>query len=637
MADLAAAQASGQAARTVSWSDTTAHPPAPHTDGQQSLQPFRSPLGQLQWSNFTEANLLRTWGAQAQRRKQKTTSRLFTLVPLLAFNAVLVILGLASVQHPDLTVRIRFCESFNFVAAAGAAIPILGTLTSLRLFDQTIDLVYRHYPTAEDAERGAARDTPASPALLKEANRLSIPGWISLLLVVSYVALLTVLAVIGDLIYWTYWDIFVIVLGIIFLGILVRLILALRVSMLKRERVRSVVYVRGFRTRAVVALAFQLCCYAYVAILGTSGPIIVKPLGCQGDCSPQINPCQGVNETYIDKYCRRTEDLDLLGSSKLDLLVCDDGGFATYVSAHAACVASRAEKLFIAQANSALMLSLNALLVLVFREVWAEKRELRPVTKLVFFVAALCCPLWLGTILVDTPGAIANVVARGDLAIVNALAWLATILTFYVEYLQAAVRIIKDSVRAQRTHGADASERFDCFLTHDWGVDGLGRDNHERVTKVFEALRAEGLAPWFDAVQMEGDVNARMADGIEKSACVVVFVTERYLDKANGTGPNGADDNCKFEFDLSLRRKGVARMVTVVMEPSCRDTKTWVGAVGGKLGGNLYIDLAADDVFDVGCKRLATEVNKIIKAGQGAFSADPEGQRTDGSSTLLMA
>ena len=46
--------------------------------------------------------------------------------------------------------------------------------------------------------------------------------------------------------------------------------------------------------------------------------------------------------------------------------------------------------------------------------------------------------------------------------------------------------------------------------------------------------------------------------------------------------------------DYALLRKGVGRMIPVVMEPRCRNTRTWVGTVGGKLGGILYIDYADD-------------------------------------------
>jgi len=92
-------------------------------------------------------------------------------------------------------------------------------------------------------------------------------------------------------------------------------------------------------------------------------------------------------------------------------------------------------------------------------------------------------------------------------------------------------------------HAARAIMSFDAFLTHDWGTDELGRSNHARVGRVAEALRAAGLSIWFDADEMRGDINQQMADGIDHSACCVVFVTERYVLKASGKGEAGADDN----------------------------------------------------------------------------------------------
>ena len=49
----------------------------------------------------------------------------------------------------------------------------------------------------------------------------------------------------------------------------------------------------------------------------------------------------------------------------------------------------------------------------------------------------------------------------------------------------------------------------------------------------------------------------------------------------------------KFEFEYALLRRGVRRMVPVVMEPRCLDTTKWTGVVGGKLGSKLYCNLSA--------------------------------------------
>jgi len=39
----------------------------------------------------------------------------------------------------------------------------------------------------------------------------------------------------------------------------------------------------------------------------------------------------------------------------------------------------------------------------------------------------------------------------------------------------------------------------DVFLSHDWGLDELGRNNHERVSKLNTALKNCNILTWFDS------------------------------------------------------------------------------------------------------------------------------------------
>jgi hypothetical protein len=44
---------------------------------------------------------------------------------------------------------------------------------------------------------------------------------------------------------------------------------------------------------------------------------------------------------------------------------------------------------------------------------------------------------------------------------------------------------------------------FHVFLTHDWGdKDELGRNNHDTVSRINEALKSRGLVTWFDSDRM---------------------------------------------------------------------------------------------------------------------------------------
>jgi hypothetical protein len=121
------------------------------------------------------------------------------------------------------------------------------------------------------------------------------------------------------------------------------------------------------------------------------------------------------------------------------------------------------------------------------------------------------------------------------------------------------------------------------FLSHDWGKDELGRDNHDRVAHVNSQLQAAGVRTWIDSEQMRGAINNRMAEGIAGSSVVLCFLTQNYIAKASGLGPRGEDDNCFFEFDNALIERGRSRILPVVMEPRCSQTAKWTAGLHARI------------------------------------------------------
>ncbi|KAF0685616.1 Aste57867_22545 [Aphanomyces stellatus] len=71
----------------------------------------------------------------------------------------------------------------------------------------------------------------------------------------------------------------------------------------------------------------------------------------------------------------------------------------------------------------------------------------------------------------------------------------------------------------------------DVFLTHDWGTDG---STHKKVSTINKLLKARGITTWFDEEKMEGNVKKQMIHGIDNTRVIVVFVTQRYIDKVGG-------------------------------------------------------------------------------------------------------
>ncbi len=132
---------------------------------------------------------------------------------------------------------------------------------------------------------------------------------------------------------------------------------------------------------------------------------------------------------------------------------------------------------------------------------------------------------------------------------------------------------------------------FDVFLSHDWGKDVEGRDNHARVLRLCQEMTARNIVPWCDEYEMKGNIDDCMASGIDNSRNVIIFVTKQYIKKANGLAEKGEMDSVYKEFNYTACHVHLKNIITVVMEEGVKDTKNeWKGKFGLLLSGQLYID-----------------------------------------------
>ena len=127
------------------------------------------------------------------------------------------------------------------------------------------------------------------------------------------------------------------------------------------------------------------------------------------------------------------------------------------------------------------------------------------------------------------------------------------------------------------------------FLTHTWVKDELNRDNHQRVGIVNQLLKEQGYETWFDEEKMIGHVDSLMAEGIDESDILLVFLTKVYMEKVAAK----KHDNCKAEFTYAANRG--KKMISIIMEPCMKDTRQWIGPIGLRLGGNIYVDMSETD------------------------------------------
>ena len=111
---------------------------------------------------------------------------------------------------------------------------------------------------------------------------------------------------------------------------------------------------------------------------------------------------------------------------------------------------------------------------------------------------------------------------------------------------------------------------------------------------------------------MQGNIQKKMAEGIDNSKCILVMVTQRYMEKVNS---GDTKDNCCFEFQYSHDSFGSSRMIAIVVEDRMTRKSNWKGIFKGVLGPNLYISLVNHNdpvVFETKMQLLAGEINRIV-------------------------
>ena len=118
-------------------------------------------------------------------------------------------------------------------------------------------------------------------------------------------------------------------------------------------------------------------------------------------------------------------------------------------------------------------------------------------------------------------------------------------------------------VSGESTRGVLGEGETHVFLSHDWGTDELGRNNHDRVSAVNDALKQLGYRTWFDSDRMTGDIVDTLCEGIDNTRLVLVFVTQKYVKEVK----SGQDNNTKkLQFNYAVRGKGVKNIIPVIME-----------------------------------------------------------------------
>ena len=141
----------------------------------------------------------------------------------------------------------------------------------------------------------------------------------------------------------------------------------------------------------------------------------------------------------------------------------------------------------------------------------------------------------------------------------------------------------------------------EIFISHAWGYDELGRDNHIRSKEIADMLLKKNYGVWFDDYDMYGNIDNAIMKGINNSKIVIICLTKKYCEKVNNAiNNNFLNDNCYKEWNYCLFKQKI--IIPIIMEPCMKNVYFQDGIIQMYLHNTLFVD----------CSKYIDE-NQIIK------------------------
>ena len=129
------------------------------------------------------------------------------------------------------------------------------------------------------------------------------------------------------------------------------------------------------------------------------------------------------------------------------------------------------------------------------------------------------------------------------------------------------------------------------FISHAWGKDTLGRDNHIRCKEIYSRLIRSGYNAWFDEYDLYGNIDSSIIKGINNSYIILICLTQKYCEKVNNAIETQIpNDNCFKEWNYSLFKNKI--IIPIIMEPIMKDIfLNGDGVIQMYLNSTMFIDM----------------------------------------------
>lgn len=168
----------------------------------------------------------------------------------------------------------------------------------------------------------------------------------------------------------------------------------------------------------------------------------------------------------------------------------------------------------------------------------------------------------------------------------------------------------------------------DVFISHNWGKDTLGRDNHKRCKELADKLIDKGYNVWFDSYDLYGNIDSNIIKGINNCSIIIICLTKKYCDKINTSAYTlHLNDNCYKEWNYTLFKQKI--IIPVIMEPCMIDIfLNGDGIIQMYLNSIMFMDFSnnIEDDFEILCKTLkhnnifTNDEKKFYKGNSNSFN-----------------
>ncbi|XP_072047262.1 uncharacterized protein [Amphiura filiformis] len=170
--------------------------------------------------------------------------------------------------------------------------------------------------------------------------------------------------------------------------------------------------------------------------------------------------------------------------------------------------------------------------------------------------------------------------------------------------------VIHVTAESKKEDGKDGTGKpVHVMISYNWGVKEEGFPCQQRMKKLRDELIADNYRVWMDLVDMDGNMDDRMAEAVENAYVILMCVSEKYQ-----TSPN-----CKKEAQYAFFLKK-----PIVILKYDRHTPT--GWLGLQINNLLYYDVQTEEAMMKNLPKIKEQLDKD-KAPTKQADHDPENKK----------